>query len=93
MTKAMSMEFHTINDPAELYEQHGFDGLRHVECANYEGSLHACTCGQLFMEKSELAEHIAEGMRYPDQLLEDWLAAAYSVYTVSTRDLISSSTR
>jgi hypothetical protein len=40
--------------------EHGDDGTRYHEDASYEGTVYQCLCGERFMEKAELANHIAE---------------------------------
>lgn len=39
---------------------HADDGTRYHECANYEGTVHQCLCGERFVDMSELTQHITE---------------------------------
>lgn len=43
--------------------EHAFEGMRYVECANYEGSVLQCLCGERFVDRSELDQHIADEKR------------------------------
>lgn len=45
-----------IDEPPE--PEHGFDGVRHVSTASYEGRVYACLCGELFVDRNELQKHI-----------------------------------
>lgn len=38
--------------------EHAFEGMRYVECANYEGTVLQCVCGERFVDRSELDRHI-----------------------------------
>jgi len=58
----------TKRESAEHYD----DGSRHVDCANYEGSVFTCACGEGFIEKSELVAHIAEHKPVGASLFLSW---------------------
>lgn len=60
--------------------EHGYDGSRHHESANYEGGVFACLCGDRFMNWSDLVEHIIpEGLGREE--LHNYLDRCYANYT------------
>jgi len=79
--------------------EHTFDGTRWHDSASYEGRVFVCSCGEPFMDTTELYEHIKESMPEPStdgmdaDIFQSYLAAAHSLLFVSLRDLPSPALR
>lgn len=43
--------------------EHGNDGTREINAANYQGRVWQCLCGERFEDKGELEQHIKEENR------------------------------
>lgn len=44
----------------EASPEHAANGLRYVNAGNYIGYVFVCKCGERFMDKSELFEHVED---------------------------------